>query len=106
MITRAHESAWGIYVAGRWSVREYATLAVVAQFLALIRILSEPFRIRHFAPDAYTLGTIEPFIGAALFTSVLLAASVSASALGRRRIALGTALVNVAMLFVDKVAFM
>jgi len=90
----------------RWSLRDVAIVGVVAQFLALIRILSEPFRIRYFAPDSYTVQAMEPFVGAALFTAVLVAMSVAACALGRFRLALATALVNVLTLFIYKVLFM
>jgi hypothetical protein len=81
-------------------------VGITAQFLALIRILSEVFRIRYFDASHYTLSGLEPFIGAALFTAVLVALAVATFALGRERVALTIALFNVLALFIYKVAFM
>jgi hypothetical protein len=83
-----------------------AWLAVAAQFLALVRILSEIFRIRHFEPARYTLPGIEPFIGTALFTSCCVAVTVGLCAIGRLRSAIAIATVNILVLLVYKVAFM
>lgn len=90
----------------RWSSRVYAFTGIVAQFLALARILSEPFRLKYFAPHTYTLASIEPFIAAALFTAVLAAISVAMFALGRVRAALTIAVLNVVTLFAYKLVFM
>ena len=54
----------------------------------------------------YTLAGLEPFIGAALFTAVLVALAVATFALGRERVALTIAAFDVVALFVYKVAFM
>ena len=90
----------------RWSVRQFAVLAIVAQFLALIRILSEVFRLKYYDVARYTIAEIEPFVGAALFTAVLVAVAVATFALGRVRGALAIAVFNVMALFVYKVVFM
>lgn len=83
-----------------WSVKQTAAVGITAQFLALIRILAEVFRIKYFDADRYTLAVLEPFIGAALFTAVLVGVGVVAFAMARYRIALTTALVNVGALIV------
>src|SRR5215813_10985618 len=85
---------------------QVAWLAVAAQFLALIRILSEIFRIKQFEPARYTLTTIEPFVGSALFTSCCAAVSVGLCATGRLRSAIFIAALNILTLLVYKVAFM
>ena len=90
----------------QWPVRRSAVVGVTAQFLALVRILSEVFRIKYFDVAHYTLRELEPFIGAALFTAVLVAVAVATLALRRERIALTIAIFNVVALFVYKVAFM
>jgi hypothetical protein len=89
-----------------WSVKRSAATGVTAQFLALIRILSEVFRIKYFDADRYTLTALEPFVGAALFTAVLVGVAVAVFALGRYRIALTVAAVNVGALFVYKLVAM
>ena len=89
-----------------WSARRFAALGVTAQFLALIRTLGEVFRIKYFAPDRYTLVAMEPFVGAAFFTAVLVAAAIMAFVLGRHRAVVGIAVVNIVALFVYKVVFM
>ena len=83
-----------------------AWLAVAAQFLALVRILSEIFRIRQFEPARYTLPAIEPFVGTALFTSCCVAVSVALCATGRLRSAISIAALNILALLVYKVAVM
>jgi hypothetical protein len=90
----------------QWSVRRSAVVGVAAQFLALVRTLSEVFRIKYFDAAHFTLREVEPFIGSALFTAVLVALAVATLALRRERIALTIALVNIVALFVYKVAFM
>ena len=81
-------------------------MGITAQFLALVRILSEVFRIKYFDVARYTLAGLEPFIGATLLTAVLVALAVATFALGRERIALTIAVFNIVALFVYKVAFM
>ena len=90
----------------RWSIKRTAAIGITAQFLALIRTLSEAFRIKYFDPDRYTLTALEPFVGAALFTTVLVAVAVAAFALGRYRIALTIAAVNIGALLVYKLVVM
>src|SRR5215510_15858885 len=90
----------------QWSIRRSAVVSVTAQFLALIRILSEVFRVKYFDVARYTLVGLEPFIGAALFTAVLVALAVTTFALGRERVALTIGVVNIVGLFVYKVALM
>jgi hypothetical protein len=86
--------------------RRSAVVGITAQFLALIRILSEMFRIKYFDVTRYTLAGLEPFIGAALFTAVLVALAVATLALGRERVALTIAAFNIVALFVYKLVFM
>jgi hypothetical protein len=88
------------------SVHRFAVVGITAQFLALVRILSEVFRLKFFDVAHYTLLGLEPFIGAALFTAVLVALAVAMYALGRVRVALMIAVVNIVVLFMYRVAFM
>ena len=90
----------------QWSGRRSAVVGITAQFLALVRILSEVFRIKYFDVARYTLVGLEPFIGAALFTAVLVALAVATFALGRERVALTIAVFNIVALFAYKLAFM
>ena len=86
----------------RWSIKRTAVIGIAAQFLALIRTLAEVFRVKHFDAARYTLSGVEPFVGAALFTAVLVGVAVAVFAIGRYRIALTIAALNVAALFVYK----
>ena len=61
----------------QWSIRRSAVVSITAQFLALVRILSEVFRVKYFDVARYTLVGLEPFIGAALCTAVLVALAVA-----------------------------
>jgi hypothetical protein len=90
----------------RWSLRRSAVVAIAAQFLALVRTLSEVFRLKYFDESRYTLAGIELFVGAALFTAVFIALAVAMFAIGRVRLALTIAVLNIAALFVYKVVFM
>ena len=89
-----------------WSIKRSAAIGITAQFLALIRTLSEVFRIKYFDADRYTLPALEAFVGASLFTAVLVAVAVAVFALGRYRIAFAIAAVNVGTLFVYKLVMM
>jgi len=88
------------------TARRVALGAVYVQFAALVRTLAEVFRLKHFDQARYTLAVLEPFVGAALFTSVLLAASVAAFAAGRPRLVLAVAITNVVALLVYRFVFM
>ena len=89
-----------------WSVRRFAGVGIAAQFAALVRTLSEVFRIKYFDPDHNSLAGMEPFVGAALVTAVLLAVAVAAFAIGRYRASLVIAFSNISALFVYKVLLM
>jgi hypothetical protein len=90
----------------RWSLRGFAVAGITAQFLALVRTLGEVFRLKYFDVARYTLVGLEPLVGAALFTAVLAAVAVAAFALGRIRVALTIAAINIVSLFVYRVVFM
>lgn len=53
-----------------------AKIGIGIQFLALVRILAEYFRLKHFNRPALTLAGFEPYITGALIAAVLTAASV------------------------------
>ena len=84
----------------RWSIHEVAGAGITVQFLALIRTLSEVFRLKYFDADRYTVAALEPF------ATVLVAIAVGMFALGRPRAALTIASANIVALFIYKVAFM
>jgi hypothetical protein len=81
-------------------------VGIAAQFLALVRTLGEVFRLKYFDVARYTVAGIEPFVGAALFTAVLIAVAVMMFAIGRLRAALTIAIFNILALFAYKVVFM
>lgn len=87
-------------------MQRVATIAIAAQFLALVRTLGEVFRLKYYVPEQYTLDVVEPFVGASLFTAVLVAGAVAAFATGRYRAATTIALMDIVGLFVYRVAFM
>jgi hypothetical protein len=60
-----------------WPVERFAKLGIAVQFLALIRTLSEYFRLKHSYGPALSLATIDPYI-----TGGLIAAACTAIAVG------------------------
>lgn len=60
-----------------WTAERAAKFGIAIQFLALIRILAEYFRLKHFNPAALTLAGFEPYITGALVASVLTASAVA-----------------------------
>jgi hypothetical protein len=55
----------------------WARIGICIQFVALIRCLGEYFRLKHFAPEKFSIVHIEPFILGALVTAVLALAGIS-----------------------------
>ncbi len=80
--------------------RRWAYLGLGAQFLALVRILAEYFRLRHGLGPALTFRMVDPFIGGALLDAALLGASVGFALAGRYRVTVALAVVTVAALLV------
>lgn len=87
-------------------MQRFATIAIAAQWLALVRTLSEVFRLKYYAPDEYTIEVVEPFVGASLFTAVLVAGAVVAFRAGRYRTASTIAVMDIAGLLVYRIVFM
>lgn len=84
----------------------WARIAILVQFLALIRCLAEYFRLQYVLRDRFSLAVAEPFVGAALFTAVLCACAVLLYFAGRYRLVVSAAVLNVIVLLVYKLVFM
>jgi hypothetical protein len=78
----------------------------MVQFLALIRILAEYFRLQYVLQDRFSMAIAQPYVGAALATAVLCAIAVGLYFLGRYRLVTVVAGLTVAALLTYKLAFM
>ncbi|MEO8734372.1 MAG: hypothetical protein ABI373_08575 [Flavobacteriales bacterium] len=80
-----------------------AHIALIVQFLALIRCLVEYFRLKHDQGASFDTAGAELFIEGALITSVLCAAAVFAYVRGRPWWVVALAILTVAALLLLKV---
>jgi hypothetical protein len=69
--------------------------------LIVIRTLGEVLRLSYV--DALTLAQLRPFVGAALFAAIVLAAALICHAWGRYRIVVGGAIATVVLLLAYKI---
>ena len=72
--------------------------------LIIIRSLGEVFRLQYAEGDALTIAQVTPYVGSALFTTVILAAALTCHASALYRVVIGTVLATVALLLVYKIA--
>ena len=86
--------------------RRWAQLAIVVQFLALLRTLGEVFRLEYVRGAGLRLSEIQPFLITGLLTAVLCFAAVVLYFLRWYRGAAATGAATVVVLLVYKFAFM
>jgi hypothetical protein len=92
-------TAWR--TAPRWG-----KIGIAVQFLALVRMLGEVYRLRWLRGPGVTLSDVQPFILGALVTAVLCGAAVALSFFGRWRAAAGVAVLNVVVLVGMKIVLL
>ena len=86
--------------------RKISIIAIVIIFLALIRCVSEPFRLQHYAAKALTFVDIKPFLIGALVTSLALLIMTILSFLGKYKIIIATCILTIVMLLFIKGIYM
>jgi hypothetical protein len=82
-------------------------IATFIIFLALIRCITEPFRLQYYAETSLTFGDIKPFLIGSLVAALGLFAMTILFYFGRHRIVVATCILTiVALLIVKKVYLM
>jgi hypothetical protein len=71
--------------------------------LIIIRTLGEVFRLSYVNGDALAVAQLKPYVGSALFASIVLAAALICHAWGRYRIVVGLAIATVVLLLTYKI---
>ena len=86
--------------------RKISIIAIVIIFLALIRCISEPFRLQYYSTKALTFVDIKPFLIGSLVTSLALLLMIILSFLGKYRIVNATSILTIVVLLIIKVIYM
>jgi len=76
---------------------------MVIVFLALIRTLSEPFRLHHYSSIPLTYEVLKPYIAGALIASIALLAMTTLSFFSKHGIVLIIAIFAILALFMVKI---
>jgi hypothetical protein len=71
--------------------------------LIVIRSLGEFFRLQYAHRDALTIAQVEPYVGSALFTAIVLATALVCHASMRYRTVIGIVIATVLLLLVYKI---
>jgi multisubunit Na+/H+ antiporter MnhC subunit len=80
-------------------------IGVGVLLLIVIRSLGEFFRLQYVHGDALTMAQVEPYVGSALLTAIVLAVALACHAWGRYRIVIGVAIATVLLLLAYKIVF-
>ena len=86
--------------------RKISLIAIVIIFLALIRCVSEPFRLQHYSAKALTFVDIKPFLIGSLVTSLALLVMTTLSFFGKYKITIATCILTIVVLLVIKGIYM
>jgi hypothetical protein len=84
----------------------WAKIGITVQFLALVRILAEYFRLRHVRGAPLTAAAVDDWMAGALIAAVPCWIAVSLFFLRRYRASVATAVLTVAALLVYKLVWM
>ncbi len=71
--------------------------------LIVVRSLGEFFRLKYVNGDALTIAQVEPYVGGALFTAIVLATALVCHASRRYRTVIGIVIATVLLLLVYKI---
>jgi len=86
--------------------RKISIIAIVVIFLALIRCVSEPFRLQYYSTKALTLVDIKPFLVGSLVTSLALLIMTILSFFGKYKIINATCILTIVVLLIIKRIYM
>jgi len=87
-----------------WPVERTAKLGIAVQFLALIRTLSEYFRLKHSYGPALSAAAIEPYITGGLIAAICTASAVGLYFFSRYRTAILVSVATVVALLIYKIS--
>ena len=87
-----------------WPAERIAKVGIAVQFLALIRTLSEYFRLKHTYGPALSLAAIEPYITGSLIAAICTAIAVGLYFLARYRTAIFVSVATVLALLIYKIS--
>src|SRR6266536_1985804 len=82
--------------------KKISKIATVIIFLALIRCISEPFRLQHYATETLTFGDIKHFLIGSLVTALALFAMTILFYFGRHRMIIAICMLTTAILLIVK----
>src|SRR5450432_3259476 len=86
--------------------RKISIIAIVIIFLALIRCVSEPFRLQYYSTKVLTFIDIKPFLIGSLVTSLTLLIMIILSFFGKYKIINATCILTIAALLIIKKIYM
>lgn len=86
--------------------RKISMIAIVIIFLALIRCVSEPFRLQYYSAKALTFIDIKPFLIGSLVTGLALLIMTILSFFGKYRIINATCVLTIVVLLIIKRKYM
>ena len=86
--------------------RKVSLLAIVIIFLALIRCISEPFRLQYYSTKTLTFADIKPFLIGSLVTSLALLMMTFFSFFGKYKIINITCILTIVVLLIIKRIYM
>ena len=86
--------------------RKISIIATIIIFLALIRCISEPFRLQFYSPKALTFIEIKPFLIGSLVTSLALLIMTILSFFGKYKFVIATCVFTIVILFIVKFIYM
>jgi hypothetical protein len=86
--------------------RKISLIAIVIIFLALIRCVSEPFRLQYYSTKTLTFEDIKPFLIGALVTSLALLLMTIIFLYGKYKIIIGTCILTIVVLLIIKSIYM
>ena len=86
--------------------RKISIIAIVIIFLALIRCVSEPFRLQYYSTKALTFVDIKPFLVGSLVTSLALLIMTILSFFRKYKIINATCILTIVILLIIKRKYM
>ncbi len=86
--------------------RKISIIAIVIIFLALIRCVSEPFRLQYYSTKALTFVDIKPFLIGSLVTSLALLIMTILSFFRKYKIINATCILTIVILLIIKKKYM
>jgi len=87
-------------------IRKISIIAIAIIFLALIRCITEPFRLEYYSTKALTFVDIKPFLIGSLVTSLALLIMTILSFFGQYKIINATCILTIVVLLIIKRIYM